>query len=106
MIANAGCQASESTDQVSSKTSDVAPFREYSVLVFVCRVLVNTLTRHAGDQRLLPLATWLAFDHRIQFLHKPVLTVVPDLRVGLIAHPLLPKHLGEGNLGGLATGRC
>lgn len=74
--------------------------------VNACRVLANVLTRHAGDQRLLPLAAWLAFDHRIQFLHKTVLTVVPDLRVGLIAHPPLPKHLGEGNPGGLAAGRC
>lgn len=67
---------------------------------------VEALTRPAGDQRLLPLAVGQTPDHRIQFLHKTLLTVVPQLGVGLVAQPLLPKQLSVGNLGGLSTGCC
>lgn len=67
---------------------------------------ITELTWQASNQRLLPLAAGQALYYRIQFLHKTVLAVVPQLGVGLVTQPLLPKHLGIGNLGGLATGCC
>lgn len=65
---------------------------------------VNELTWPAGNQRLFPSAAGQTPDYRVQFLHKTVLTVVPQLGVGLIAQTLLPEQLRVGNLGGLATG--
>lgn len=66
---------------------------------------VNELTWPAGNQRLFPLAAGQTPDYRVQFLHKTLVTVVPQLGVGLVAQALLPEQLGVGNLRGFVAGR-
>lgn len=55
--------------------------------------------------RLLPLAAGQTFDDGVEFLLEAFLTVVPHQGMGLVTQTLLAKHLGVGNLGGLATRR-
>ena len=73
-------------------------------LTLVSHSSVKTLTRHADNKRLLPLAARQALDNRVQFLHETLFTVESHLGVGLVTQPLLTKNLSVGNLGGLATG--
>lgn len=65
---------------------------------------IYTLTRHADNHRLLPLAARQTLDNRVQLLHVTLLTVVSHLGVGLVTQPLLTKNLSVGNFRGLATG--